>query len=32
MSMPGWVLVVFVILSGIGLIQLFRKHWDSSVG
>ena len=26
MSMPGWVLVVFVILSGIGLIQLFRKH------
>ena len=25
-SMPGWVLIVFVILAGIGIFQLLRKH------
>jgi hypothetical protein len=25
-SMPGWVLFVFIVLAGIGLFQLLRKH------
>jgi len=25
-SMPGWVLIVFAILAGIGIFQLLRKH------
>jgi disulfide bond formation protein DsbB len=25
-SMPEWVLLIFIILAGLGLLQLFRKH------